>query len=206
MHVRLSDLAPVASKCCFVALLLSVSSFAQGQILYQDQEVQVHNLPLLTAKSHDPSDVLLASLETILNDKDVCCGKDSALVDSLATADPRSLKDIAGKLDGRHLLSDGRPIQIKTDYFSPEAVNGGNILHMMLDQRAALIEWNSHLYVLHAVVFLWDSDNQGGIFPVVHKLLFWDTRYSDARREVVFTHGVDDAGKLQGLLFVQVAH
>jgi len=38
---------------------------------------------------------------------------------------------------------------------------------------------------------------------VIRKFLLLDTRYSDSRREVVFTRGVDDAGKVQGLLFLQ---
>jgi hypothetical protein len=184
---------------------LALFPFAQSQIPYQDQEIHVHDLPSLTAKSKDPFDVLLASLETILRDKDVCCAKDSALVDSLAKADPKSLKDVSAKIEGRQLLSDGRPIQIQTVYLTPEMVNGRNLVHMVLDQQAALVEWNSHLYVLHGVVFFWDSDGQGNRFSVIRKLLLWDTRYSDSRREVVFTRTNGDPGKVEGLLFVEVA-
>lgn len=135
----------------------------------------------------------------------MCCGKNSALVDSLASADATSLKDVAGKLEGRHLLSDGRPILIKTNYLSPEVVNAGNMIDMMLDQHAALLEWNSHLYVVHGVKFIWEPDGQGHTFPVVQKLMLTDTRYSDSRREVVFTRGVDGA-TLEVILFVQVAN
>jgi hypothetical protein len=185
----------------FLALFLN----AQAQVPYQSEEVQVHDLPSVTAKSHDPSDVLLASLETILHDPDVCCGKNSALVDSLASVDATSLKNVAAKLEGRHLLSDGRPILIKTNYLSPEMVNAENLIHMMLDQHAALLEWNSHLYVVHAMEFIWELDGQGHTFPVIRKLMLTDTRYSDSRREVVFTRTVDDTAKLEGMLFVQAA-
>ena len=205
-HLRYVRPIHAIAKWSLPVIFLALFSNAQAQVPYLSEQVQVHNLPLVTATSHDPSDVLLASLETILHDTDVCCGKNSALVDSLASVDATSLKDVAAKLEGRHLLSDGRPIQIKTDYLTPEMVNAGNMIHMMLDQRAALLEWNSHLYVVHGVEFIWEPDGQGNSFPVIRKLMLTDTHYSDSRREVVFTRGVDDAAKLEGLLFVQVAN
>lgn len=195
-----------AAKWSVAALFLAVSCIAQAQILYQDQEVQVHDLPSLTATTHDPSDVLLASADTIMHDKELCCGKDSALTDSVAAADPKSLKDIAGKLDGRHLLGDGRPIQIKAEYLTPDQIYAGRLLTKILDQHAALMMWNSHLYVVYGVVFIWQTDSQGGVYALIHKLLLWDTRYSDARRKLVFTRGEDEMGKIEGLLFVGVEH
>jgi hypothetical protein len=194
------------AKWLLPVIFLALFPNAQAQVPYLNQEVQVHDLPLVTAKSHDPSDVLLASLETILHDSDVCCGKNSALVDSLALVDATSLKDVAGKLEGRHLLSDGRPILVKINYLSPEMVNADNLIHMILDQHAALLEWNSHLYVVHGVEFIWEPDGLGHTFPVIRKLMLTDTRYSDSRREAVFTRGVDDAAKLERLLSVQVAN
>ena len=205
MRPRSSDLTSVAVRSSLAAIFLAIPAISQAQILYQDQQVEVHDLPSLTAKSHDASDVLLASVDTIMHDKDVCCGKDSALVDSLALADPASLKDIAGRLDGRHLLGDGRPIQINAEYLTPEKIYAGRLLNRILDQHAALLMWNSHLYVVYGVVFMWQSDSQGGIYALIHKLLLWDTRYADARRTVVFTRGEDDTGKIEGLLFVGVS-
>lgn len=194
------------AKWSLPIIFLALFPNAQAQVPYLSQEVQVHDLPLVTARSHDPSDVLLASLEIILHDTEVCCGKNSALVDSLARVDAMSLKDAAGKLEGRHLLGDGRPILIKTNYLSPEMVNAENLLHMMLDQQAVLLEWDSHLYVVRGLEFVWEPDGQGHTFPVIRKLMLTDTRYSDSRHEVVFTRGVDDAAKLEGMLFVQVAN
>lgn len=182
---------------------LALCSFSQAQILYQDEEAHVHHLPSLMAVSHDPSYVLLASLDTILHDKDVCCGTDSALEDSVLAADPKSLKDVAGKLEGRHLLSDGRPIKVTTEYLAGDQVTGGHLVKMIHDQHPALMEWNSHLYVVHGVVYFWVADESGGTYAQLRKLLLWDTRYSDARREVSFTLGSDDAGKIEGFLFVQ---
>ena len=93
---------------CVLASCLAVCGFAQAY--YTEQEIRVADLPSLTAKSREASDVLAASLEIIVRRKKICCTKDSALEDSVRAADPKSLKDVASKLQGRHLLSDGRPI------------------------------------------------------------------------------------------------
>jgi hypothetical protein len=179
-----------------------LASLAFAQLVNQEQELEVRNLPTLMARSHDPMDVLLTSLDMILHDHDVCCGKDSALVDSLEAADPKSLKDIAGRLQGRHLLSDGRPIMVTTNYLSPTEVNAGVLTTQILNQHPAIMEWNSHLYVVHGVAYYWVSDGQGGSYPELLKLFLTDTRYSDTRREVTLTRGTDDFDKVQGILYV----
>jgi hypothetical protein len=186
-------------------LLLAFSvltSCAFAQLVNQEQELEVRNLPTLMARSHDPMDVLLTSLDTILHDHDVCCGKDSALADSLEAADPKSLKDVAGRIQGRHLLSDGRPIMVTANLLSPTEVNAGVLTTQILNQHPAIMEWNSHLYVIHGVAYYWVSDGQGGSFPELLKLFLTDTRYSDARREVTLTRGTDDFDKVQGILYV----
>ncbi len=189
----------------FLVLSLLVVG-ACGQILSPDQEIQVHNLPSLMARTPHASDVLLTSLDTIIHDRDVCCGKDSALEDSVARADPKSLKDIANKIQGRHLLSDGRPIEVSTVYLSADQVNAYQLVTMMQKQHAALIQWNSHIYVLYGLDYLWTENYnpESGNIPLttIHKLLLWDTRYSDSRREVVFNRENDDPGTIQGFLFV----
>src|SRR5579859_123079 len=184
---------------------LIFGSFSPGQIAYQDQELRVHHLRALMSVSQGPSYILLTSLDTILHDKSVCCGKDSALEDSLKSADPKSLKDVAGKLDGRHLLSDGRPIKVTTEYLPGDQASGGHLIKMIQDQHPALMQWNSQIYVVHGVDYFWQSDGQGGMYTQLHKILLWDTRYSDARRDVTFTVGTEDAGKVEGILFVQAA-
>jgi hypothetical protein len=184
--------------------VLALCCFASGQILYLDQEVRVPRLPSLMARTHDPSDILLTSLDTILHDRDICCGKDSALVDSGEAADPNSLKDIAGKLGGRHLLGDGRPIMVTAEFLAPDAVSAAHLIQMLTDKHAALMEWNSHLYVVQGLVYFWTGDSESGPYTVIRKFLLLDTRYTDWRREVVFTRGVDDTDKVQGLLFLQV--
>ncbi len=189
---------------------LAVCWHAQGQVLNQDQEIFVRDLPSLTAHSQDPSDILLASLETVFHDRDVCCGKNSALRDNVLAADAKSLQNIAEKLEGRHLLNDGRPIKVTAEYVTSDAINAGHLITMMLNQQAALMEWNSRLYVVRGVVYRWmeSGDPTNGSrakITVIHKLLLWDTRFSDSRRKVIFDRTTDDLNKVQGLLFLQAA-
>lgn len=192
---------------CVVALCVAVSCLAYGQqVAYPEQEIRVQDLPALTARSVHAADVLATSLEVLFNDKDVCCGKDSALEDSVESADPKSLKDIANKLQGRHLLSDGRPIMVTTEYLTPDQVNAGHLITMMRNQHAALMMWNSHLYVVCGVTYVGTVDySTNETAYAVHKFLLQDVRFSDSRRAVSFDRLIEDASKVQGLLFVQAA-
>jgi hypothetical protein len=189
-----------------LGLSFAVSAYTFGQIAGVEKTVEVHDLPLLQASSHDHTDVLLTSLDTIIHDKSICCGRDSALVDAAQAADANSLQDIAKKLDGRHLMGDGRPIKVTTEYLTPDQVRAGHLVATIEQQHAALMIWNSHLYVVHGVVYVWVFSRSGETaaeVPVIRKILLWDTRFSNARREVVFDRETADVNKVQGLLFVQ---
>ncbi len=202
-------------RCCWPAfwgkakllgLSLALGGFAPGQILNQDVEIEVHDLPSLMARTPHSSDVLLTSLDTVLHDPEICCGRDSALVDSAEAADPHSLKDVATKLNGRHLMGDGRPIKVTARYVTSDQANSGDLITSILNQHAMLMQWNSHVYVVHGLVYQWVAygDDQGYTQgTVIRKLLLWDTRYSDSRREVVFDRTTEDLSKVQGLLFLQ---
>ena len=210
MSYRLTMSSLLLLSPCLFAGGLAGSCYAQGQVLNQDKEILVPRLPAVTAHSQDPSDILSASLETIFHDPDVCCGTNSALGDSALVADAKSLKDIAEKLAGRHLLSDGRSIRVTAQYVASDAISGGPLIAMVLHEHAALIQWNSHLYVLHGVIYRWteSGDPTTGSatrMTVIHKLLLWDARFSDSRRDVVFDRTTDDLSKLRGLLFLQTA-
>jgi hypothetical protein len=163
----------------------------------------VRQLPSLKAKSDDPSDVLLTALDILFHDRDICCGKDSALEDSARLADPSSLKDIAAKLQGRHLLSDGRPILVTVD--SVLTTSGDisyHIIGILAGDRPMLMLWGSQLYILRGVIFDQTIYSDGSSMNAIHKLLLLDPRYSDSRREVVFDRDSDDWNKVQGLLLV----
>ena len=187
------------------ALCLALCCLAYGQqVAYPEQEIRVNDLPALTARSPHAADVLATSLEILFNDKAVCCGKNSALEDSIESADPKSLKDIANKLQGRHLLSDGRAIMVTTEYLTPDEVNAGHLITMIRNQRAALMMWNSRVYVLSGVTYVGTVDySTNATAYAVHKFLLQDVRFSDSRRAVTFDRLTEDASKVQGLLFVQ---
>jgi hypothetical protein len=189
-----------------VASSLTAGCFGQVQTYSSIQEVRVSGLPSLMARTAEPADVMLTSLDTIIHDRGVCCGKDSALEDSAAKADPSSLKDIAAKLRGRQLLSDGRPIMVTAEFIEPTAINGGMLVATLREKHALLVQWNSHMYVCYGVIYLRDVDYGTGVeVDTIHKLLLLDTRYSDSRRETVFDRATDDASKVQGMLWVTVA-
>jgi hypothetical protein len=190
-----------------VASCLAVGCLAYGQqVVYPEQEIRVQDLPALTARSTHGADVLATSLEVLFNDKEVCCGRNSALEDSVESADPKSLKDIGNKLQGRHLLSDGRAFMVTTEYLTPDQVNAGHLITMIRNQHAALIMWNSHLYVVCGVTYVGTVDySTNETAYAVHKFLLQDVRFSDSRRAVSFDRLTEDATKVQGLLFVQAA-
>ena len=190
---------------CIVTSLVLAASLGQAQDYPITQEVHVTGLRVLMARSREPSDVLLTSLDTIIHDRNVCCGKESALGDSAERADPASLKDIAGKLQGRHLLSDGRPIAVTAAYIEPPAISAGMLIGTLRDQHALLMEWRSHLYVCYGVTYgKYYDPNSGVEVDSIYKFQLLDTRYSDSRREVAFNRETDDWSKVQGMLWLTV--
>jgi hypothetical protein len=203
--VRAERFEPVLELCLASLFLLSP---AHAQILNVDQEIEVSSLPSIVAPSRHSSDVLISSLTTIIHNQEVCCGKDSALEDRVQRADPKSLQDVAAKLNGRHLLADGRSIMVNAVFFPPDQANVAYLVKAFTEQNALLMQWNSHIYVVHALVYFWIASGAtpetAGSQPVVHKFLLWDTRYSDSRRDLTFNRDTDDLSKVQGFLFVQV--
>ena len=192
-------------RCCGSLLLIVLSCLAFCQVSYPILEVHIGDLPTLKARTQDPSDVLLTSLDIILRDREICCGKDSALADSLEKADPTSLKDIAAKLQGRQLLSDGRPIMVTAQYVAPDAIGADALINTLQAKHALLMEWNSDMYVCYGVTYRKDYDPNGAMIDTILTFLLQDTRYSGSRREVVFSRKTDDWKKVQGMLWVTFA-
>ncbi len=171
-----------------------------------NQEIRVPDLPAIRAASKDAADVMPAAVETILHDKDLCCGKDSALEDAVLSADPSSLKSLGLKLQGRQHLSDGRPLQVTAEFVAPSEVSPSQIIGTLRQKRALLMQWNSHVYVLYGAVFDGSLDSSTGVeVYAVRKLLLLDPRFSDDRREATFNRDTDDWNKVQGMLTLTVA-
>jgi len=202
---RLRATSSLVTVLCLAGTFAVIPSGLQGQVAYPEKEVLVHDLPVLVARSSDPTDVVKTSLDIIIHKKSVCCGKDSALEDSVERADPKSLKDVAEKLKGRQLLSDGRPIAVTTEFLTAAEVNAGHIIYMLENQHAPLMEWNSQVYVVRGVTYVESEYNAEGSISklfTIHAFLLEDVRYSGARRQVVFDRTKENAGQVQGFLSV----
>jgi hypothetical protein len=187
-------------------LCLAVGCLAHGQIFYPNHEIQISDLPSLTAKSKDAPEVLATSLQVIFRDEGICCGKDSALEDSLQRANPTSLKDVGEKLRGRQRLSDGRSIMITAEVWpaAPGSASTGGPISEIMEKRALLMEWNSRWYVVYGATYGDIVDSDGNRSETILKLWLMDTRYSDERRKVIFDRQTDNWAKVQGLLILRV--
>jgi hypothetical protein len=194
--------------CCALACLATSLVSAQDiptptTVFLQNQVVRIANLPSLTAPSSNPAAVLATSLETVIQDKDVCCGKNSGLEDALLSAS--SLKDLSAKAQGRHVLSDGLSTNIRTEYLPQSSLNDRFLVSTLTNQQPMLIEWKSRVYVLYGAVY----DETRTYNPdawqfTIHKLLLLDVRFSDHRREVEFNNDSDDWKTIPGLLTLSV--
>ncbi len=182
--------------------MATVSASAQ---FLQNQEVRVANLPLLTAPSTEASAVLATALETIIQDRDVCCGKDSGLEDAVLSA-PSSLKELSAKLQGRHVLGDGLSIVVRAWYFPKSSLDPNLTITTLMNQQPMLLKWKSHIYVLYGATYDEARYYDGGATAsqfVIHKLRLLDPRYSDQRRETELA-ATDDWTKIQGILALSV--
>lgn len=197
--------AKALCTCLALVCLATVSAVSQdispGWFL-QNQEFRVANLPLLTAPSAEPSAVLATALETILPDRDVCCGKDSALEDAVLSA-PSSLKELSAKLQGRHVLGDGLSIVVRTWYFPKSSLDPNLTVTTLMNQQPMLLKWKSHIYVLYGATYDETRYYNGGSVFVIHKLWLLDPRYSGRRRETEL-NATDDWTKIQGILALSV--
>jgi hypothetical protein len=194
-----------------IAFLVLTSGFTRGQqdvppahVFHPNQAVRVRDLPARVALSADTTAVLVAALETIVDNVELCCGRNSALQDTVMSANPRSLKEVSAKLQGRHLLNDGRPVSVTAEYLTPDSINPDQIISSLLNKHALLMEWKSQLYVLYGAIFDETLDYSGQREYVIHKLLLWDPRFSDRRRETSFNRETDDWKEVQGFLRLSV--
>jgi hypothetical protein len=200
----------VLCALCATVCIIFASSFAlaqetpPGYVIHPNQEVRVGGLQLRTAQSRAPADVLVAALEAIAHDPELCCGKNSALGDAALSADPRTLKDVSSKLQGRHLLSDGRPIMVTAEYVAPNTMHPEQIIVSLLNKHAMLMEWKSHLYVLYGANFNETLYDTGVRDYAIRKLYLLDPRFSDDRRHVSFDREANDWTEVQGLVMLTV--
>ena len=198
------------SAIAMLFVLWSLSGIATnpafGQVFDKDLEIRVDTSSTMVAPSAGPMDVLVTSLAIVFHDREICCGKDSALGDRVQTADPKSLTNVASKLNGRHLLSGGRPVVVTAEYVAPDAMNPGTLIGMLTAQHAGLMQWNAHLYVVDGLIYRWiirGSDSTSAPITEIHKFLLRDPRFTDERQKVEFNRSSDDITEIGGFLFVE---
>jgi hypothetical protein len=188
--------------CLVISMLYGQEVYPGYPLIRTNQEIRIPDLPRLTARSRDRSGVLLTSLDIIFHNHEICCGRDSALEDSAQQADPRSIKDIVAKIQGRHLLGDGRPITVNVTDMMPYSPNPTAIVDALAKKQALLLMWNSRLYVMAGVLYDESYYQDGTRTDTVNKFYLLDTRYTDGRRDVTFTRLKDDWNDVQGLLLL----
>ncbi len=189
-----------------ITLFCGAAVMAASQVAYPPQEVDVGNLPLIRAESTSGSDVLAASVATVLHNEVLCCGRNSALRDTVLSSDPSSLKEVASTLQGKHLLSDGRSFTMMAEFWPAASVNSDQIINALMNQHALVMEWNSHIYVVYGVIFNESVSYNGAATQknnVIQELLLIDPRYSDARRNAFFDRSTDRWDDVQGLLYLK---
>ena len=199
LHLPASTLLLLVFSCSVNA---NGQSEGEGYVFHANQELRVAPLPTVVADSTSESAVLAASVATAVMERDVCCGRNSALEDQVGTK--LSLRALGERLRGKHYLDNGSPILVADQYWSGASVNAENIIGSLMAQRPLLMDWNGHLYVLYGAVFDDYRYYSGADVHVIHTLLLVDTRFSDDRRYVTFNRQTDDWGKVTGLLALTI--
>ncbi len=214
LHVSRINVASLMATIVFsysaLVCTAPLSAFAQDvpsqptRAFIPNKLVVVTNLPSLKAPSADKPAVVGTALEIMLRDKEACCGKNSGLEDAVLSAG--SLKELSTKLQGRHVLGDGRSVVVGTEYLPQAAPGSRLIIKTLMDQQPMLLEWKSRVYVLYGANFdeLRQYNPDDWQFTI-HKLLLLDVRFSDQRREVEFNSETDDWKTIQGLMTLSVA-
>jgi hypothetical protein len=130
-------------------------------------------------------------------------------VDFVSAANPLALQDVAHKLNGRHVLPDGRPILVSAEFYLANPNDGsvnavGTILTALNHNQPMLLVWNSHLYVVYGAIYtetVIESSDGGGMMDTVDQILLFDPSSGE---RTVFDRLKDDWTKVQGLLTVSV--
>jgi hypothetical protein len=173
-------------------------------VFHPNQEVRVAALPSVVAASTSESATLAASVATAVMERDVCCDRNSALEDQVASSGKLSLKDLGEKLRGKYYLSSGLPILVDEQYWPAASVNPEGIIGSLMAQRPLLMLWNDRLYVMYGAIFDEYKYYSGANVHVIRTLLLVDTRFSDQRRYVSFNRQSDDWGRVTGLLALTI--
>ena len=183
--------AILATLPLFVICMSSTSAQeAPGYVVHPNREVRVADLSSPTSPS---ANAIAGDLEIILHNPAICCGKNSALENEVTS--PSSLQELSSKLQGRHVLGDGRSVVLNAEYTARSSMTPDLIISTLLDQRAPILEWKLHFYVLYGAVFDETRYDDGRRQYAIKRLLLRDPRHLDERGEVSFNRESDDRMK-----------
>lgn len=169
-------------------------------VVLPNQQVQVASLPSVVAASESKADVMAASVATAVIDPEICCGRNSALVDRVDATNGGSLMLLGKKVRGKHYLDGGLAIVVTDQYWPVASLQAEDIMSSLMAQRPLLMVWSGHLYVIYGVIFDEWRYYSGMRRHVIKQLLLLDTRFSGRRRYVTFNRLTDDWGKVTELL------
>jgi hypothetical protein len=204
MQIKLPLSALTLLFITIVSCCLDANSQENGlgpYVFLPNQEVRVVALPSAVAASPSEADVLTANVATAMLERDVCCGRNSALEDRIPSAKGLSLRELGEKLRGKAYLDDGSPILVADQYWSGASIRADDIISSLMAQHPLLMNWNDQPYVLYGAVFdEYRYYESGYRVHVIRTLLLVDTRFSDRRRYVSFNRQTDDWGKVTGVL------
>jgi hypothetical protein len=196
---------------CFAASMVFAAA-AHGQdygtaiaFVRADQKAIVEYVHLQPAASEDRNAAVAAALATVIKDAGVCCGENSVLGTTPVTGSSISLREIANKVGGRHVLSDGQTVTITGEYISAATLSSDRIIVPLMKQQPMLMMWKSHIYVLYGAVYDDTVYTDGHHDYVIHKLLLLDPSAAGPDRQATFDRQKDDWSQVEGLLLLKVA-
>lgn len=196
-----------------ISLLIVVSlsfSLAHAQeqsypsvVVHPNQEVTVKNLHLQLARSPGETAALAGALETILDFPQLCCGRNSSIPALPTSGRSNSLQEIATKLNGKHVLSDGRPVFVAAHYFSASAITSHQIVAFLMENQTLLVQWDSHFFVLRGAVFDDKVYSDGNRDIILRKLRLFDPDATAAAHEITFDREKNQWSQVQGFLLIK---
>jgi hypothetical protein len=197
---------------CFAASGLLIASAARCQdygngisAVHADQEAVVEYVHLQPAASDDSKAAIAAAVATIINNPKVCCGENSSLGATPVTDERVSLRDLGNKIGGRHVLSDGRYVNVTANYIPAGTLSSDQIIFPLTKQQPMLMMWKSHVYVLYGALFDDTIYTDGHHDYAIRKLLLLDPAAAEPDRKTAFDRQKDDWSQVEGLLLLKVA-
>lgn len=175
-------------------------------------ELRVKGLHFYTADSRNGDNTadLAAALQTVIANRDLCCGRNSTLVDSVGQVMPLSLGLAAAKIGGRKILPDGRPVIVDASYTPVQTENNpatlvyGKLLTALHHNQPLLMQWKSRVYVVYGAEItemVAQSNDGSGVYDTIDKILLFDPATG---QQTAFTSATDSLADVQGLLTVSV--